>query len=405
MAAQANSRFIDRRHGERRVVHDALAPRPPLLRQAVPVKLSLSDRWSIAQTARRLMVAVFAGVGVLGAAVAILLSKPVFEARLRLTPSYAEPSQANGVEAALQSDMLAKAVIGQLGARRLFPQIEAHGDRGRQEAVAAFHQALQVQSPKDGGTIEISFRAHEARLAGGALKALVASYDARQRDLSGSFDDAPLAEQRRALESRMAVASEAMRAFLKANKLGDYPTDLASAIALADALAHDVAVGRADVAEIEARLQTAPDASTSARLNADLAARAQKVAALQREMIAASARVNRLRALGPDYERLHFAQQTVAAAAARSSAKDEDVRSDPAILRDPVLIAAGEPHVARTNGLQLPLGLLAVLLAAAISAVCAGLGRSFGADLLPTPTAAERHLGLPVLVVAPRASA
>ncbi|MET0546555.1 MAG: hypothetical protein ABWZ40_09610 [Caulobacterales bacterium] len=391
---------------------DARFPRPPILRPDAPVKLSLADRWSIALQSSRLMAAVFSIVAAVGIVLVFLLVTPRYQAILQLSAPqsasvfYGQTSSARDQLPILQSELLAKHVVGQLGARRMFPNLDARGERGRIAALSAFRRALDARLSRTGDAVELRFRSHDARIAALALDRLISAYAAYQRETGGLVDDAPLMAQRRALDERMALADDAMRAFLSAHKVSDYRAELDSAAALADALAHDVAVGKAELAEIEARLQSAQSAADRLGLTADLTARTKKVAALQREMTAATQRANRLRVLSPEYERLRFARDTVLAAAAQLSAKDEDVRAGDSVRLAGVAAfrPASAPLVTRIERYRLPLAIGGALMLASMSAVAVGLARSLRKGVLPTPAAAERHLGLPVLVVVPRAA-
>jgi uncharacterized protein involved in exopolysaccharide biosynthesis len=402
---------------------------PPVLRGTPRLKLSWSDRWALLGDAKGLMASIF--LGIFGLSIfAAILAKPEYEASARLLvgpPSDSSAARASDPEtrakgevALLRSPTVAARVVGAFGVRRLFPGVETGGAAGRAEAMREFDTRLKITVAPESGIIRVALRAPEPRLSVLALDRLLVSYGEYRRATPSLPDSAPLADQRRDFEQRLAQADSALRAFLAARGVSDFPSERAAAAGLASSLTHDVAEGGAYLAEAEARLRAihtslggmaAGDPLRPAlqldetRLTGDLAAQKRRLATLQRSLTNANKRLAALRTLAPEYDRLLRARETLADAARRYADREEDARAERAMrlsaTSDVRVLDRSGPVI--VGGAVAPSVLAAGFAAALLLAVAAGLWRTARARRFPTAQAAARNLGMPALAVIPRA--
>lgn len=471
-------------------------------------RYSLEDYPGLLWRERGLMLVVFLVVLALGLGFAVTL-KTVYPAQssllVRLGPEYVyQPRVGDAARGAipetdqviqseveiLSSAQVRQQVIDRVGLARLFPKLgeqfaSASPAEKREingKAVTAMGKALKIATTPGAPVVRLTYANPDPQVAALALNTLVDAYLDYRRTI---FLDptAPLDDQRKAFETRLAEADEAYESFLGSNNIGDFEAEKASLSQLQASLAQQKLAADAGVEERRARLaalttqaaqvsqevglyrdvdHAAQDKLTDLKLQrAGLLGRYRpdaepvvdidaQIAMLERAIAAGAVQGDGMRRVGvnPVYQTVQSDQiqlageiaamqtsaETLAAQIAQVTerqlrlaklepqyqdlARDRDVLSTNvrdftakaqasqaagAIARESNdNISIVERAVPPTEGTSLkkPVAVLALLLAA-FTALCAGLLRVVTRPGRPSPAAASRMIGLPVLAMAP----
>lgn len=257
----------------------ATAARAPLRTRRTPEDL-LAQLWA----RRFLVLAVFAGLLLLGAAAATRL-KTTFTANssllVRLGQAYVyEPKvgdAARGVaptnDEVIQSEMeilgsseLKVRVLRDVGLARLSPALAAKAARARTpdarrevegEAVRLLEGGLKLGAAPDASVIRLSFTHPDARTAALVLNTLVDEFLRHRQEVLTARDVGPLEGQRRRFADELARVDGELTGFLAANGVGDFDAEKASLAQLYGQLLGDAASARAALSEAQGRLGAA----------------------------------------------------------------------------------------------------------------------------------------------------
>ena len=472
------------------------------------VRYALEDYPRLLWRERGLMVVVFLVILALGLGFALTL-KTVYPAQssllVRLGPEYVyQPRVGDAARGAipeadqviqseveiLSSAQVREHVIGRVGLARLFPKLGAQyaaaapAEKRALEgkAVTAMGKALKIATTPGAPVVRLTYANPDPQVAALALNTLVDAYLDYRRTI---FLDptAPLEDQRKAFETRLAEADEAYESFLGSNNIGDFEAEKASLSQLQASLEQQKLAADAGLEERRARmtalatqaaqvapevglyrdidhaaqdkltelkLQRAnllgryrPDAEPVRDVDAQIAVLEQAIAAgavqgdgirrvgvnpvyqtvqadqiqlageiaalqtssqtLAEQIAQVTERQLRLAKLEPQYQDLARNRDVLSTNVRDFTAKAQASQAAGAIARqsnDNISIV--ERAVAPTEGTSLkkPVAVLSLLLAA-FTALCAGLLRVMTRGGPPSPAAASRMIGLPVLAMAP----
>jgi len=228
---------------------------------------------------RVLMVWVFLGVLAVGIAVAFM-TKSVYDAQssilVRLGQAYVyQPAAGDAARGAvpesdqvLQSEVeilssaeVKERVLERLGLGRVFPALGQGYDvaspderRVREgKAVLAMGHNLKITTTPGAPVIRLDYLDHDPQLAAQVLNSLMDEYLIyRQAILLDPA--APLEEQRKAFEARLAEADEAYESFLGTNNIGDFETEKTSLAQLQATLQQQKYANDAQLTDREGRL-------------------------------------------------------------------------------------------------------------------------------------------------------
>jgi uncharacterized protein involved in exopolysaccharide biosynthesis len=458
---------------------------------------------------RRLMLTVFVGVALVGAAFALSL-KTVYSAHssvlARLGQEYVyEPRVGDAGRGAvpdndhvlqseseiLGSDAVKLEAVRRLGVARLSPgsarayAAASQTARGRMEARLAdgVGRALKIETAAGDPVIRITYQNRDPQLAALVLNTVLEAYLSYRRSVLLTPTAGALDGQRRAFEQRLAEADAAYQDFLANNHIGDFATEKASLsqlsgqleqqqyatqsslreksgrLAAIDAelaglppevgLYHDADVTasakladlrvqresllaryRPDaqpVTELDAQIATLAAGIAAGRtqtrgpertganpvyqtfqteklqLGAEIAALRETAAVLSEQMNELTERRLRLARLEPQYQSLDRDRDVLQSNVRDFTLKAEQSQASEEISKatnDDIRIVERATAPLHGRSLRGPALILAVLFAA-VSAVCAGLARSFQRPGVPTPASAGRTFDLPVLGAAP----
>ena len=472
------------------------------------VRYALEDYPGLLWRERGLMAFVFVVVLVLGLGLALTL-KTVYPAQssllVRLGPEYVyQPRVGDAARGAipeadqviqseveiLSSVQVREQALASVGLARLYPGLGAGFARAAPaekraltgKAVAAMGKALKIVTTPGAPVVRLTYANADPQAAAAALNALVDAYLNYRRTI---FLDptAPLDDQRKAFQTRLAEADEAYESFLGSNKIGDFEAEKASLSQLQTALEQQKLAADTGLEERRARLTAlstqAAQVSQEVGLYRDLDHAAQdkltdlklqranllgryrpdaepvrdmdaQIEMLQRAIAAGAVQGDGMRRVGvnPVYQTLQAdqiqlageiaamltASQTLAAQIAQVTerqlrlarlepqyqtlTRDRDVLSTNvrdftakaqasqaagAIARqsnDNISIVERAVPPTEGTSLKKPVAILSVLLAG-LTALCAGLLRVMTRPGRPSPAAASRMIGLPLLAMAP----
>jgi uncharacterized protein involved in exopolysaccharide biosynthesis len=202
---------------------------------------------------RFLMLGVFLVVLALGLAAAFSM-KTLYAAQssllVRLSQEYVyEPSAGDAARGAvpepdqvlsseveiLSSAQVKERVLDRIGLPRVFPALgkgydAASPDEKREKmgkAVAAMEKGLKVVTAPGAPIVRLSYEHPDPRMAALVLNTLLDEYLVYRRSILLD-PTAPLEEQRKAFEARLAEADEAYEAFLGSNNIGDFEAEKTS---------------------------------------------------------------------------------------------------------------------------------------------------------------------------------
>ena len=227
----------------------------------VRARYAPSDIATLLWRERTLMLVVFLAILALGVAAAMTLH-PLFSAQssvlVRLGQEYVyQPSAGDAARGAvpesdavvqseveiLSSAQLKQQVIEKIGLTRLYPKIgvgylTAAPDTRRLmmgRAIAAMDKGLKIVSTPGAPVVRISFSHPDPQMAALALNTLLDQYLVYRRSVL--LDQAaPLEDQRKSFEARLAQADEAYENFLGSNNIGDFEAEKASLAQLQSSL-------------------------------------------------------------------------------------------------------------------------------------------------------------------------
>jgi uncharacterized protein involved in exopolysaccharide biosynthesis len=243
------------------------------------VRYAIEDYPGLLRRELGLMVVVFLVVLALGLGFALTL-KTVYPAQssllVRLGPEYVyQPRVGDAARGAipeadqviqseveiLSSAQVREQVIARIGLARLFPKL---GERfagaspaERREltgkAVAAMGKALKIATTPGAPVVRLTYSNADPQIAALALNTLVDEYLAYRRTI---FLDptAPLDDQRKAFQTRLAEADEAYESFLGSNNIGDFEAEKTSLAQLQASLAQQKLTADAGLEERRGRL-------------------------------------------------------------------------------------------------------------------------------------------------------
>lgn len=251
-------------------------------------RVSLADLAAMLWAERALVLSVGAAICALGLIAAVLAPK-TYTARaellVRLGEEYvyqpttgdtgAGAGAAPDMQAVVNSEMrmigsgaVVRRAVNAVGLSRLYPEIAAGpGSDARKLAIAerAFSQHLHVETAPQTPSVALSFDHKNPEIAARALNALVDQYLTYRRDVlvGGEYD--ALSHESADLNVRAGDASTALAAFLAANQISDFDTELTALAARAadvetqildaDARQHEAA---SRAASLRARYQAEP---------------------------------------------------------------------------------------------------------------------------------------------------
>ena len=143
----------------------------------------------------------------------------------------------------LSSAQLKQQVIEKIGLSRLYPKIGAGYDSADPEtrrlmmgrAIGAMDKGLKIASTPGAPVVRISFQHPDPQMAALALNTLLDQYLVYRRSVLLD-QTAPIVDQRKAFEARLAQADEAYENFLGSNNIGDFETEKASLAQLQSSL-------------------------------------------------------------------------------------------------------------------------------------------------------------------------
>ena len=381
-------------------------------------------------------------------------------------------------------------MVARIGIAKLFPKLgERYAGASPAEkreltgkAVTAMGKALKIATTPGAPVVRLSYANPDPQIAALALNTLVDEYLNYRRTI---FLDpaAPLDDQRKAFEARLAQADEAYESFLGSNNIGDFEAEKTSLSQLQATLTQQKLAADSGLEERRARLaalnaqagqvsqevglyrdldHAAQDKLTELKLQrANLLGRYRpnaepvrdvdaQIDMLQRAIAAGAVQGDGVRRVGinPVYQTVQADQiqlageiaamqtssETLAAQIAQVTerqlrlarlepqyqdlARDRDVLSSNvrdftakaqasqaagAIARqsnDNISIVERAVPPTEGTSLKKPVAALSLLLAA-FTALCAGLLRALTRRGPPSPAAASRMIGLPVLAMAP----
>jgi uncharacterized protein involved in exopolysaccharide biosynthesis len=175
----------------------------------------------------------------------------------------------------LSSAQVKERVLDRLGLARVFPKLGlgydvATADERRireGKAVVAMEHNLKIDSTPGAPVIRLDYLDHDPQTAAQVLNALMDEYLIYRRAILLD-PTAPLEEQRKAFEARLAEADEAYESFLGSNNIGDFETEKASLAQLQATLQQQKYANDAQLTDREGRV---------AALNAQASALPQEV--------------------------------------------------------------------------------------------------------------------------------
>jgi len=209
----------------------------------------------------RLMLVVFLGILALGVAGALSLHT-LYAAQssvlVRLGQEYVYQPRAGDAargaipesDAVVQSEVeilssaqLKQQVIEKIGIGRLYPKIGEGYDSAPPEtrrlmmgkAIAAMDKGLKIVSTPGAPVVRITFQHPDPQMAALALNTLLDQYLIYRRSVLLD-QTAPLEDQRKAFEARLARADEAYENFLGSNNIGDFEAEKSSLAQLQSSL-------------------------------------------------------------------------------------------------------------------------------------------------------------------------
>ena len=212
-----------------------------------------SDILTLLWAERGLMLAVFLGILILGIAAAFTLHSQYAaqsSVLVRLGQEYVYQPQAGDAargaipesDAVVQSEVeilssaqLKQQVIEKIGLARLYPKLGAGYDSGGPEerrlimgkAIATMDKGLKIVSTPGAPVVRITFQHTDPQMAALALNTLLDQYLIYRRSVLLD-QTAPLDNQRKSFEARLAQADEAYENFLGSNNIGDFEAEKAS---------------------------------------------------------------------------------------------------------------------------------------------------------------------------------
>ena len=130
----------------------------------------------------------------------------------------------------LASGPVARRAIRQVGLATLYPELArgqgAADPRRLAAAERAFASSLTLETAPQTPAIALSFKHKNPEVAARALNALVDQYIAYRRDVLVGGESEALARQSQTLDARSRQANDALSAFLTANNIGDFESEL-----------------------------------------------------------------------------------------------------------------------------------------------------------------------------------
>ncbi len=228
---------------------------------------------------RHLMIAVFLLIFALGIAAALTL-KTVYSAQssllVRLGQEYVyEPRAGDAARGAvpdsgqvisseveiLSSAQLKQRVIDRIGLDRLYPDLADGYDQATpaerrkidSKAIATMAKTLSIGTVPDSPVVRISFSHPNPEMAAKVLNTLLDEYLVYRRTILLD-PTAPLSEQRKAFEARLAQADQAYENFLNSNNIGDFEAEKTGLNQLAAALQQQKYTTQAQLDERQGRL-------------------------------------------------------------------------------------------------------------------------------------------------------
>jgi uncharacterized protein involved in exopolysaccharide biosynthesis len=224
-------------------------------------RYTASDVATLLWRERGLMLVVFLGILALGVAAAFSLHT-LYSAQssvlVRLGQEYVyQPAAGDAARGAipesdavvqseveiLSSAQLKQQVIEKIGLSRLYPKIGVGYDLATPEerrlmmgkAIAAMDKSLKIVSTPGAPVVRITFQHPDPQMAALALNTLLDQYLVYRRSVLLD-QTAPLENQRKSFEARLAQADEAYENFLGSNNIGDFEAEKASLAQLQSSL-------------------------------------------------------------------------------------------------------------------------------------------------------------------------
>jgi uncharacterized protein involved in exopolysaccharide biosynthesis len=254
----------------------------PLRREARPrgrPRYAPSDYVTLLWRERWLMLGVFLVVLALGLAVAFAL-KTTYAAQssllVRLGQEYVyQPAAGDAARGAvpepdqvLQSEVeilssaeVKERVLNRLGLAHVFPALGRGYDSASPEerrvrigkAVAAMEKALKVTTTPGAPVVRLSYEHPDPEVAALVLNTLLDEYLIYRRSILLD-PTAPLEEQRKAFQARLAEADEAYESFLDSNNIGDFESEKTSLAQLQASLQQQKFAADTQLADRQSRL-------------------------------------------------------------------------------------------------------------------------------------------------------
>jgi uncharacterized protein involved in exopolysaccharide biosynthesis len=237
---------------------------------------------------RILVLVVFLVVLAVGVSVALMM-KSVYDAQssilIRLSQAYVyQPAAGDAARGAvpesdqvlqseveiLSSAQVKERVLERLGLSHVFPALgrgydSASADERRVrdgKAVIAMERNLKIATTPGAPVIRLVYQDHDPQLAAEVLNTLMDEYLIYRRAILLD-PTAPLEEQRKAFEARLAEADEAYESFLGSNNIGDFETEKTSLAQLQATLQQQKYANDAQLTDRQGRL-AALDAQSGA---------------------------------------------------------------------------------------------------------------------------------------------
>jgi uncharacterized protein involved in exopolysaccharide biosynthesis len=258
-----------------------LRPAPPAAGDwSARPRYALSDLPALLWRERWLMIAVFIGVAVVGAAFAftmktmypahssVLVSlgqEYVYEPRAGDAGRGAVPDNDHVLQSEAEiigSDALKDRVVRRIGVARLAPA-EAHAyavaspdkrDRMESQIADGIGRSLKIDTAPDAPVIRLTYENHDPQLSALVLNTLLEEYLIYRRSVLMAPTAGALDDQRRSFEQRLAEADAAYQNFLSNNQIGDFEAEKATLSQLAGQLEQQQFANDSSLKEKEGRL-------------------------------------------------------------------------------------------------------------------------------------------------------
>lgn len=182
-------------------------------------------------------------------------SPMTFQAASRLYVQTASGPASNAAMATelefLRSSAVAERVVSRFPLQRIAPQLTDH-----HEGVSTFLRDFSASADTDGSILQLSYRHADSSTAVELLNATVASYLAYREEMTETAPVDGRAGRLKQLELDLLASEDAMRAFLRTQKIADFNSERAATQGVHATLLSELSTVRAEISAVRGQIST-----------------------------------------------------------------------------------------------------------------------------------------------------